>query len=180
MDKIVNIKGFPGYKISTSGEVFTDHYLHHPIKRKLKPRKSKNGYYNVLLYKDNKGYSKSIHRLVAEAFIPNLYNLPQVNHIDGNKLNNCVDNLEWCDNSYNIRHAIRNGLIDTGRLLNSTQKMSNKNKKSVLQFDLEGNFIAEYDSAKEAAKSCGLTNISACCIGKYKTAGGFLWRYKND
>lgn len=94
MDKIVNIKGFPGYKISTSGEVFTDYYLHHPIKRKLKPRKSKNGYYNVLLYKDNKGYSKSIHRLVAEAFIPNLYNLPQVNHIDGNKLNNCVDNLE--------------------------------------------------------------------------------------
>lgn len=64
--------------------------------------------------------------------------------------------------------------------MNSTQKMSNKNKKSVLQFDLEGNFIAEYDSAEEAAKSCGLTNVSACCRGKYKTAGGFLWRYKND
>lgn len=73
---------------------------------------SKKGYLIVKLWKDKKSKSIPVHRLVAQAFIPNPLNLPQVNHIDGNKQNNHVSNLEWCDNSHNIKHAYKNGLIN--------------------------------------------------------------------
>lgn len=174
------IKNFPDYKINKEGEVITTHYLHHNIIKKLKPRKSKNGYYSVYLYKDGKGYSKLIHRLVAETFIPNPKKLSQVNHINGDKTNNNINNLEWISPANNIRHAIKNNLINRDKLLNTTKIMSQNNKKTVLQFDLEGEFIAEYNSAKEAAMLNNLSNVGACCRGKYKTAGGYIWRYKNE
>lgn len=177
-DNWKEIIGFPGYQVNEKGEIVSLHYLHHNMTRKLKLRKSRNGYYSVCLYKDGKAYSKLIHRIVAQTFIPNPNNFPQVNHIDGDKGNNNVSNLEWVSNSGNIKHAIRNNLISKERLINTTEAMSKNNRKAVLQFDIQGKFIARYNSAQEAALMNNLSNVSACCRGKYKTTGGYIWRYE--
>lgn len=109
-----DIDGYEGkYQISNNGAVCSLEYHNTKgIKRKgfLKPAKDSKGYLRCALSKENKLRTFKIHRLVAQAFIPNPLNLPQVNHIDGDKTNNCVSNLEWCDNSYNQRHAYSNGL----------------------------------------------------------------------
>ena len=100
-----DVKGFEGkYKVSNLGNIYS-------IKKDIiiSPTYNHKGYLRVSLY-NKKQYILTIHRLVAKAFIPNPKNLPQVNHKDGNKTNNCVENLEWCDNSYNIKEAYRLGL----------------------------------------------------------------------
>lgn len=98
------IEGFPGYYVSDRGRVFgkSGKILSHEIMKK--------GYHRVGVFKGGKIHHKMVHRLVAEAFIENPNNCPQVNHIDGNKDNNTVDNLEWCTNQYNIKHSIQIGL----------------------------------------------------------------------
>lgn len=93
------------YCISKNGNVYS--YYTNKI---LKQRNNKKGYPSVHLTINGKGISKVVHRLVAKTFIPNPYNLPQVNHIDGNKENNSVENLEWCTNEYNMRHSWEMGL----------------------------------------------------------------------
>lgn len=137
----------------------------------LKPCDGRNGYYYVSLC----GRKHTIHRLVAEAFIPNPESKSQVNHIDGNKLNNCVDNLEWCTNRENALHARKHGLLD-GRDLASAAKHS----KRISQFDLFGNFIKSWPSATIAGKELGIdsSSISKCCNGKKKTTGGYTWEYE--
>ncbi len=103
---MLKIKDFEDYTIDKNGNVFSirkDKYLKPYLDRK-------NGYLSVALYKDGTHKNYRVHRLVAETFIPNPSNLPQVNHIDGNKLNNNVDNLEWCTSKQNIQHAWKNGL----------------------------------------------------------------------
>lgn len=92
--------------------------------RFLRFGKDKKGYYRCAL--SNKGMSKTykVHRLVAQAFIPNPNNLPQVNHIDGDKTNNCVDNLEWCTQSQNMKHAFDNGLNRNNGENNPAAKLS--------------------------------------------------------
>lgn len=87
------------YYISKNGEVF----------KRIYGRETSGGYLSAHI---RKGKDYKIHRLVAQTFIPNPDDLPQVNHIDGNKMNNCVDNLEWCSQSHNIKHAYDNGLIN--------------------------------------------------------------------
>lgn len=104
----INIKGYDGYTITTAGEVFSTKYRQ---KRQLKPRINSRGYMYVNLSKNGKYKSYRIHCLVANAFIPNPKNLPEINHIDGNKLNNKIDNLEWCTRGQNQKHAFRHGLI---------------------------------------------------------------------
>ena len=107
-----DIFGYEGlYKIDKDGNIYSL-----PRKgtvkhiRKISQNKNKFGYMQVVLIKDNKMKTYLVHRLVAIAFIPNLDNLPQVNHKDGNKQNNVVDNLEWCSVSYNTKHAYENNL----------------------------------------------------------------------
>ncbi len=122
----------------------------------------------VILYNKNKNRKMfRVNRLVATAFIPNPEKKEQVNHKDGNKLNNNVDNLEWVTQKENQYHAWENGL--------------NKNKpKEVNQYDLNNSFIREWESAREIERQTKInrSNIACCCRGERKTAGGYIWRYK--
>ena len=125
-----------------------------------------NKYYSVMLYKDNTKNRYLVHRLVATAFIPNPENLPQINHKNENKLDNCVDNLEWCTSKYNNNYKNK---VKIGAL---------KHKKAINQYDKKGNFINSFNSGLDASKSTGInaTCISLCRKGKLKTAGGFIWK----
>ena len=127
----------------------------------------KGGYYYVCLLKNGKHKNYYVHRLVAQAFIPNPNNLPQVNHKDENKTNNNVDNLEWCTNEYNHNYGTIN------------ERISQSQSKPVLQYDLNGNFIKEWKSVNECGRNgFNQGDICKCCNGKRKTAKGFIWRYK--
>ena len=148
-----DIPGYEGlYEVSNLGRVRRNGKI-------LKPWKNNWGYLLVSLCKNGIVRNARIHRLVALAFIPNPQNLPQVNHKDEDKTNNAVSNLEWCTAGYNINYS---------------------QSKPVLQFDKSGNFITEYKSIIEAERITGISNgkISLCCQGKFKTAGGFVWKYK--
>lgn len=142
--------------------------------RILKPKVDKDGYYRVVLYKNNNRKEYSIHRLVAMTFIQNKDNLPQVNHIDGNKKNNNIDNLEWCDNFRNSSHAYEIGLNKR------RYGKDNDKSKEILQFTLDGKFIKKWYSSREIERELGYKhcNILACCSGKYKKSNGYIWKYK--
>lgn len=138
--------------------------------RILKQTITKNGYYCVVLYKNRKPKTKSVHRLVAETFIPNPNNYNIVNHKDENSLNNNVNNLEWCTQKYNINYGTGN------------KRRSDTEKIKVNQYDLNGNFIKEWQGIIDVSKKLKISdgNIVACCKGKRKTAGGYKWEYKED
>lgn len=101
------IANFENYEISNYGRVKSLNYNHANQERILVPEVTKKGYLRICLSKNNIKYKFRIHRLVAEAFIQNPDNLPQVNHKDEDKINNCVDNLEWCDNKYNNNYGTK-------------------------------------------------------------------------
>lgn len=166
-----DIEGYENqYQVSNFGNVKS-------LKRKkpflMKP-KLNIGYLSVeLQFKQHKKWFR-IHRLVAQAFLPNPNNLPQVNHLDENKLNNRADNLEWSTPKSNINYGTRNERVSK-KLINRKD-----HSKPVLQFDKNGNFINEYPSIKDAQRKTGIPNQHICnvCRGKSKTAGGYVWKYK--
>ena len=114
-----------------------------------------------------------IHRLVAEAFIPNPSNLPVVNHKDENPKNNAVDNLEWCTTKYNLNYGTCN-TRKSAKLLNGPLA------KAVLQYDKSGNLVREWPSVSEVERQTGFAqpHISNCCREKYKSAYGYVWCFK--
>ena len=141
--------------------------------RILKPCTTKDGYLLVNLCKNGKVKSFLVHRLVAEAFIDNTDNLPQVNHKDENKLNNNAENLEWCSSSYNINFGTRNEKV-------AEKNTNGKQCKPILQYTLDGKFVREWKSAKQAEREGGFnqSHITHCCIGERKKHQGCIWRYK--
>lgn len=162
-----DIKGYEGlYQVSNLGRVKSLYDGGESIRRiGRKPE----GYLDVDLYKCGMGKTHYVHRLVAEAFIPNPYELPQVNHIDEDKTNNCVWNLEWCDRKYNMNYG-------TGKI-----RSAEKRSKRVYQYTKSGVFVRSYKSVNEASRQTGIAfaHISDVAINKphCKTAGGYVWSY---
>lgn len=135
------------------------------------------GYVNTQI-RQLSGHFKTfkVHRLVATLFIDNVDNKPQVNHIDGNKQNNRIDNLEWCTNGENGKHAWDNGLRK--RLVGEKNKFS----KAINQFDIQGNYIKTWGSIGQITKELGISHslITATCQHKQKTSHGYIWKYKEE
>ena len=148
-----DVKGYEGlYGITSCGRVWS-----YKRQKFLKPASDKKGYFKVVLYKNGKCKNYKIHRLVAEAYIPNPDNLPQVDHIDNDKTHNYINNLQWITNRNNVRKG-RN--------------------KPILQYDLNGNFIREWECANDVGREVQ-SHICACAKGKLSTAYGYVWKYKN-
>ena len=177
------------YQISNYGNVRKKNKTNNYDKRTsefyyIKGAVSKFGYKRVFLTIDGKLKAMAVHRLVASAFLNkndfkcmptedgtkiNLDTLV-VNHKDENKLNNYVENLEWCTQNYNNNYGTHN------------EKTAKSNFKKINQYDLNGNFIKQWCSIKEAGETLNIckSNISLCLTNKYKSAGGFIWRYDYD
>ena len=177
-----DIKGYEGlYQISNLGRVKSlartyshhnryTHVIKHIQEKILKPQ-LRGQYLKVTLLKHNHRKQVSVHKLVAETFIPNPDKLPMVNHKDEDKLNNNINNLEWCNSTYNSNYGTRNTKIS--KLLTNNKKRS----KQVLCVETD----TIYPSTREAERQTGIRNdhiVQVCNHTKhYKTAGGFHWKY---
>lgn len=163
-----DIKGYESlYQVSNTGKVKS-------VKRDiiLSPSANHKGYLHVGLC--NNGIHKTIriHRLVAEAFIPNPENKEQVNHINGIKTDNNVNNLEWCTNGENQKHAF-------SLRLQTNVGNNNPRARKINQYDLRGNFIKSWNSIYDIERILNFSRSSIwrCCTNKYKQSHGYVWRY---
>ena len=164
------------YYVTRDGDIWSN-----KAKKFLNKKISKNGYLTVCLYERGRGnYRVLLHRMVAECYIPNPDNLPEVNHKDGDKTN-CHDwNLEWCTHSYNIKHmsdTVYNPINNIPKG-SGTAVASKVLSKRVGQY-LNGKLIAEFESTRMAANSigCDKSGIARCCRGEYMQYKGYGWRY---
>lgn len=171
-----DIVGYEGlYQVSNMGRVKS---LGNDGARKekiLKPITNGQGYLLVCLCKDGKTKNFRIHRLVALHFIPNPNNLPTVNHLDEDKNNNCVTNLEWCSSEYNHNYGTRNQRV--------SEKMTNgKLSIPIVQLDPSSNKVLNvYPSTMEAERNGFYhSSIAKCIKGRYKTHRGYKWQYLHE
>lgn len=144
----------------------------------------------VLVLVNDAGHKKpvKVHRLMAKTFLANPENKPEVNHLDGNRMNNHLKNLEWATRSENERHAWRTGLKEKhrerlrerGKIICQTlgAKYAYKRWKPILKMDGHGEVLAEYKSATDAISTTGIRTIRNAASGFQKSAGGFIWKYK--
>ena len=171
------------YQINQFGEIRT--LKDSPKLKKynvLKPQINKrNGYVYQMLYKNGKEKLLRVHRLVAMAFLPNPNNLPQVNHKDGNKQNNSVDNLEWCEQSYNMKHAFKTGLEKPSEKQKAAVRKTNEKKRKRVVRTM-GDEKIEYESATVAARknNVGISTICRYCNKKRMPKDGASWQYIED
>lgn len=203
-----DIKGYEGiYQVSNMGRVRSvDRYVYNrryncfkllkgsimSLHLRCKKNRIDRKDYSVGLNKDGKKKTFSVARLTAIAFIPNPDNLPQVNHKDENPLNNFVwvnpdgsvdpdkSNLEWCTVGYNINYGTRNERVSIAMRMN---KNNHGYMCTVLQYTKKGEFVSEYPTTEDASRQTGINagNIWQAIngVGRRKSAGGFVWKYKN-
>lgn len=161
-----DIKDYEGlYQVSNLGRV-----KRITTGRVLKPLKHANGYIMVKLSKNSIVYTKTVHRLVAEAFIPNPEHKSEITHIDENKTNNNVSNLEWMTRKENINHGTR------------TERMSKTQSIPIIATNIKTGESKEFYGARECARQLGLThgNIASVLKGRYKQTGGYTFKYKEE
>ena len=162
-----DVVGYEGlYKVSNKGNVYSVERID-SINRKrggftLKPRNTRKGYFSVNLCKNGKQKNTLIHRIVAEAFIPNPNNFLEVNHLDENKTNNELSNLEWCDTSYNNNHGTRN------------KRISQKLSKEMKAVNVKTGEAITFSSGKEAINKGYSRAVYEACNGTYKDSNGKL------
>lgn len=166
MEEWLNIYGYPDYQVSNTGKVKS---LKYGKERILKQGTNEYGYHMVQLFRDGKYKNMKVHRLVAEAFIPNPYNLPFINHKDENPSNNNITNLEWCTQLYNINYGTHNKRMAKTK----TGIYNTKISKAVICIETG----VVYPSLADAQRQLGFSksNICACCNRKRKSAYKFHW-----
>lgn len=159
-----DIEGYPNYQVSNMGRVKSLKYDEEKI---LKSSKNSRGYLQVGLCKEGKIKFFRVHRLVAQAFLPNPNNLSQVNHRNEDKTDNRVENLEWCNRSYNTNYGTRN------------ERIAKANSIPILQFSKSGELVKKWDCSMDIERELGFyhSNICMCCNGKRKSVGSYKWHY---
>lgn len=165
-----DISGYEGlYQVSDKGRVKSLHYGKERILKQINLK----WYNRACLSKDGKMNLFLVHRLVAEAFLPNPNNFNLINHKDENPSNNNIENLEWCNYEYNNNYGTRNKRISKS---NTNGKLS----KNIIQYSLDGTFIKEWSSMSQITRELGFYHggISACCRGVYNKAYGYIWKFK--
>ena len=147
-----DVVGYEGlYAVTSCGKIWSYKY-----KKFLKPGVNRDGYLFVVLCKDGQNKLYKIHRLVAQAYLPNPENLPQVDHIDNDKTHNYVNNLQWITNRDNVRKS---------------------NNKPILQYTMDGEFVREWQCAADVGREAS-RNILHCLKGRTKSAYNYFWVYK--
>lgn len=163
-----DIPNFNGYQASCQGRIFSQ-----KRNKVLKTNKNEKGYLRVNLSVNGKRTSQRVNRLIAMTFLDNPDNLPEVNHKNGNKEDNTVNNLEWCTHLYNMQEAYKNNQIPP-RKANKTSFTP----KQVLKYDLDNNLLNKYNTLSEASK---LNNINPQTLSRYclnqRKSKDYIWRY---
>ena len=187
------------YEVSNFGRVRSLDRIdsnNHPLKGViLKPYISNSGYLLVGLYKQQKRDRKLLHRLVAEAFIPNPDNKPEIDHINTIKIDNTVflnedgsvnydkTNLRWVTKKENMNNPLTKTKMQINAGKPSKGKYGKKHHRSkpIIQYDKDSNFIKEWECANDVERVLGISNkhIGSVCLGKRKSCGGYIWKYKN-
>lgn len=177
MVKALRINNFPNYYITDDGRVYTRRAYANKAGRVMKLRTFEhNGYVWCNLCYNNKVKHVSVHRLVAQAFIPNPNNLPEVNHINGHKNDNRVANLEWASRSDNLKHSFRVlGRVPTWK---GKKGIESSKAKKIFQIN-NGKIVNVFYGSREASDATGIGDscIRAALTGRRKTAGGYCWAY---
>lgn len=178
-----DIKGYEGlYQVSNLGNIRSLYKYKGSNKRVLHKIISNKGYYVISLVKNKRKKQYRVHQLVANAFIINDNNYPVINHIDGNKLNNNVTNLEWCTVSHNNKEAYRIGLSKPNRVMLGRKSEKCPNSIPINQYDMNGNFIRRWNCSYDVIRELGLrsNHIANCCKGDRNSFAGYKWSYAND
>ena len=164
------------YEVSNKGGLRSTNYLGHGKTQNMRVRENEKGYLQCCLTINGHRHEKKIHRLVAETFLPGVEGKNEVNHKDGDKHNNCVENLEWCTRQENMRHAHENGMM-----VGMYEYAKSVSKRIFAKYIATGE-ITYYDSTEQASREMGIRRSNIYCVihGKYRSSHGYIFGYASE